>query len=199
RHGTTVACYTDGLVERRGESIDDGIERLRAAFFAGPPEAVCSSVMLDLIGSSPAQDATAPPVFPPTSATRPPPPTPPPPPPPPAASRAPRHPPPPPPAAGAPPQRWKWRVWKQGAVLYRDSSLVLDGVRGSEASDGGNGWELRRALVDAARSGLRCHHLQVRVGPGAPRCVAGGHRPERRATVPDRGRGPGVVPAGHVL
>lgn len=28
--GSTVLLYTDGLVERRGESIDDGIERLRA-------------------------------------------------------------------------------------------------------------------------------------------------------------------------
>ena len=29
--GTTVVLYTDGLIERRGESIDDGLERLRAA------------------------------------------------------------------------------------------------------------------------------------------------------------------------
>lgn len=29
--GTTVVLYTDGLVERRGERLDDGLERLRAA------------------------------------------------------------------------------------------------------------------------------------------------------------------------
>jgi anti-sigma regulatory factor (Ser/Thr protein kinase) len=30
-HGTFVLLYTDGLVERRGESLTDGLERLRAA------------------------------------------------------------------------------------------------------------------------------------------------------------------------
>lgn len=30
--GATVLLYTDGLVERRGEDLDDGVERLRAAF-----------------------------------------------------------------------------------------------------------------------------------------------------------------------
>ncbi len=29
--GTTVVLYTDGLVERRGESLDDGLARLREA------------------------------------------------------------------------------------------------------------------------------------------------------------------------
>jgi sigma-B regulation protein RsbU (phosphoserine phosphatase) len=57
--GTTVGCYTDGLVERRSESIDVGLERLRAAFHAGDPEEVCSSVMAQLIGSSSAKDDTA--------------------------------------------------------------------------------------------------------------------------------------------
>ena len=57
--GTTVGCYTDGLVERRGRCIDDGLEQLRTAFFAGDPEAVCSNVMSELIGTSAVQDDTA--------------------------------------------------------------------------------------------------------------------------------------------
>ena len=57
--GTTVGCYTDGLVERRGQSIDDGLEQLRAAFFAGDPEDVCAAVMSDLVGTSAVQDDTA--------------------------------------------------------------------------------------------------------------------------------------------
>ena len=57
--GTTVGCFTDGLIERRGEPIDVGLERMRAAFFAGHPEAVCTSVMAQLIGSSSVHDDTA--------------------------------------------------------------------------------------------------------------------------------------------
>jgi phosphoserine phosphatase RsbU/P len=57
--GTTVGCFTDGLVERRSELIDVGLDRLRAAFFAGDPEEVCSSVMAQLIGSSSVADDTA--------------------------------------------------------------------------------------------------------------------------------------------
>jgi sigma-B regulation protein RsbU (phosphoserine phosphatase) len=47
------------LVERRCESIDVGLERLRAAFHHGDPEEVCSSVMIQLIGSSNVEDDTA--------------------------------------------------------------------------------------------------------------------------------------------
>ncbi len=57
--GTTVGCYTDGLIERRVESIDRGLERLRTAFYAGDVEDVCSSVMADLIGPSTVEDDTA--------------------------------------------------------------------------------------------------------------------------------------------
>jgi serine phosphatase RsbU (regulator of sigma subunit) len=57
--GTTVGCYTDGIIERRGEAIDQGLERLRAAFYAGSPEDVCRDVMSELIGSSTVQDDTA--------------------------------------------------------------------------------------------------------------------------------------------
>jgi len=59
RPGTTVGCCTDGLVERRGESIDVGLERLRGAFSAGEPEEVCKSVMSQLIGSTTVRDDTA--------------------------------------------------------------------------------------------------------------------------------------------
>jgi phosphoserine phosphatase RsbU/P len=66
RHTTTLAfppggllcLYTDGLVERRGTTLDDGMEALRAAVTAGPPDDVCASVMLALIGNQPASDDT---------------------------------------------------------------------------------------------------------------------------------------------
>jgi len=57
--GTTVACYTDGLVERRRESLDEGLERLRQAMTAGAPEDVCRRIMTRLVGASPVHDDTA--------------------------------------------------------------------------------------------------------------------------------------------
>lgn len=57
--GATMAAYTDGLVERRNEPIDDGLERLRAAFHSGPVDMVCSRVMADLIGSKRINDDIA--------------------------------------------------------------------------------------------------------------------------------------------
>jgi hypothetical protein len=54
-----VACYTDGLVERRTELIDVGLERLRAALRPGRVEDVCSTVMAELIGPDGVQDDTA--------------------------------------------------------------------------------------------------------------------------------------------
>ena len=51
--GSTVACYTDGLIERQDEPLDVGLERLRRAMHAGPPDEVCGSVMAQLIGSAP--------------------------------------------------------------------------------------------------------------------------------------------------
>ena len=43
--GDALVLYTDGLVERRGESLDIGFERLAAAVRAGPadPDALCES------------------------------------------------------------------------------------------------------------------------------------------------------------
>jgi phosphoserine phosphatase RsbU/P len=66
RHTTTLAfppggllcLYTDGLVERRGTILDEGMEALRMAVTAGPPDDVCASVMLALIGNQPATDDT---------------------------------------------------------------------------------------------------------------------------------------------
>ncbi len=38
-----IVMYTDGLVERRGESIDEGLERLRAVVQSGPAETVAAT------------------------------------------------------------------------------------------------------------------------------------------------------------
>jgi len=55
--GAVVCVYTDGLVERRGEHLDVGLERIRSAVLAAPPESVCASVMARLIGTeSPGDD-----------------------------------------------------------------------------------------------------------------------------------------------
>jgi phosphoserine phosphatase RsbU/P len=54
--GSLLCLYTDGLVERRGETLDDGLDALRAAITAGPADGVCVSVMAALVGSSPATD-----------------------------------------------------------------------------------------------------------------------------------------------
>ena len=58
--GATVLLYTDGLVERRGESLDVGLERLRgaAARLAGLElEAMCDALLDELAG--PAEDDVA--------------------------------------------------------------------------------------------------------------------------------------------
>jgi serine phosphatase RsbU (regulator of sigma subunit) len=45
--GARLVLYTDGLVERRTEPIDESLERLRAAAdgFDGPAEALCEHLM----------------------------------------------------------------------------------------------------------------------------------------------------------
>jgi len=48
--GAVLCMFTDGLVERRYEPIDDGINRLCQVVTPGPPEGVCVSVMHDLVG-----------------------------------------------------------------------------------------------------------------------------------------------------
>jgi putative methionine-R-sulfoxide reductase with GAF domain len=57
--GATVAIYTDGLVERRGESIDEGIERLRTAISSAPPAVVTADLMHRLVGSTVTRDDIA--------------------------------------------------------------------------------------------------------------------------------------------
>jgi serine phosphatase RsbU (regulator of sigma subunit) len=57
--GTAVCLYTDGLVERRRRSLDDGLDRLAHAMFAGPAESVCATIMHELVGSDPPADDIA--------------------------------------------------------------------------------------------------------------------------------------------
>ena len=57
--GTLLCFYTDGLVERPGEVIDEGLDRLCLAVTAQPPEAACIAVMGALVGSGPVRDDIA--------------------------------------------------------------------------------------------------------------------------------------------
>ena len=57
--GTLLCFYTDGLIERRGELIDDGLARLCRSITAQSPEAACAAVMRALVGSGPARDDIA--------------------------------------------------------------------------------------------------------------------------------------------
>lgn len=55
--GAVLVGYTDGLIERRYEPIDIGLERLRSAIEAGPPDQVCERVMAEsLEGQTPDDD-----------------------------------------------------------------------------------------------------------------------------------------------
>jgi sigma-B regulation protein RsbU (phosphoserine phosphatase) len=49
---TVAAFYTDGLIERRGESIDIGLARLQDAMSTGPPDQVAANIMRSLVGST---------------------------------------------------------------------------------------------------------------------------------------------------
>jgi phosphoserine phosphatase RsbU/P len=57
--GTVLCFYTDGLVERRGEPIDDGIARLCETVTPDPPEDVCVTAMQTLVGRQPPGDDIA--------------------------------------------------------------------------------------------------------------------------------------------
>ncbi len=57
--GTLLCFYTDGLIERPGRPVDDGLTRLCQAVTAQPPEAACAAVMAAMIGNQPARDDTA--------------------------------------------------------------------------------------------------------------------------------------------
>ena len=49
--GASVLLYTDGLIERRGEHLDIGFDRLQRSIRSGSPNAVCREVLRDLVGS----------------------------------------------------------------------------------------------------------------------------------------------------
>jgi phosphoserine phosphatase RsbU/P len=57
--GTTLLACTDGLVERRGESLDEGLGRLARAVRADHPETVCKVVMDALVGRGIPRDDVA--------------------------------------------------------------------------------------------------------------------------------------------
>ena len=57
--GALLCLYTDGLIERPGEPIDDGLARLCQAVVAERPDAACAAVMAALVGSEPARDDIA--------------------------------------------------------------------------------------------------------------------------------------------
>jgi phosphoserine phosphatase RsbU/P len=57
--GTVLCLYTDGLVERRDQPIDEGIARLCAAVTTGDPETGCAAVMAAMAGYSTHNDDVA--------------------------------------------------------------------------------------------------------------------------------------------
>jgi phosphoserine phosphatase RsbU/P len=57
--GTLACFFTDGLIERRGQTIDHGLERLCQAVVAQPPDAACAAVMAAMVGAEPARDDIA--------------------------------------------------------------------------------------------------------------------------------------------
>src|SRR3954470_2615292 len=56
---SVVAFYTDGLIERRGESLDVGFSRLQQAVSLGPPEYVAGEIMRHVIGDYVPEDDIA--------------------------------------------------------------------------------------------------------------------------------------------
>ncbi len=56
--GELVVLYSDGLVERRGESLDVGLARLAEAVRTGPddPDSLCTHVLNRLLGTSRSDD-----------------------------------------------------------------------------------------------------------------------------------------------
>ena len=57
--GTLLCFYTDGLIERRDQPIDDGLARLREAVTTQPAEVAIAAVMAALVGNEPARDDIA--------------------------------------------------------------------------------------------------------------------------------------------
>jgi serine phosphatase RsbU (regulator of sigma subunit)/anti-sigma regulatory factor (Ser/Thr protein kinase) len=57
--GALLVLYTDGLVERRGETLDKGFERLAPALAAGSAEASCARAIEVMLGDEGTRDDTA--------------------------------------------------------------------------------------------------------------------------------------------
>ncbi|WP_434443941.1 PP2C family protein-serine/threonine phosphatase [Lentzea sp. E54] len=57
--GTLIVLYTDGLVERRGQDLDLGLERLRRMIGPMEPEQACILAMSTMVGDQPATDDIA--------------------------------------------------------------------------------------------------------------------------------------------
>jgi serine phosphatase RsbU (regulator of sigma subunit)/anti-sigma regulatory factor (Ser/Thr protein kinase)/transcriptional regulator with GAF, ATPase, and Fis domain len=59
--GSVLLLYTDGLVERRGASIDDGLERLRQAALEAPrePELLLEHILERMVGAAEREDDIA--------------------------------------------------------------------------------------------------------------------------------------------
>jgi len=58
-HGATLVAYTDGLVERRGEPLDVGFERLRSVVVPKHPEVLCREIMDVMVGRESPRDDLA--------------------------------------------------------------------------------------------------------------------------------------------
>jgi serine phosphatase RsbU (regulator of sigma subunit) len=54
--GSTIYLFTDGVVERRGEHIDVGLERLRDAVTPGSPHRGCTRIVNQLMGDTELDD-----------------------------------------------------------------------------------------------------------------------------------------------
>jgi len=57
--GTLMCFFTDGLIERRGRLIDDGLTRLCQVVTPQEPQVMCATVMTALVGSEPPRDDIA--------------------------------------------------------------------------------------------------------------------------------------------
>ena len=57
--GAMLCLFTDGLVERRDESLTEGLERLQAVVRAAPPTSVCEAVLFEMLASQAPPDDVA--------------------------------------------------------------------------------------------------------------------------------------------
>ena len=57
--GDGLVFYTDGLVEKRGEDLGDGLERLRALVVPEPAQALCQRIINGTFGTASPPDDVA--------------------------------------------------------------------------------------------------------------------------------------------